>query len=150
MKIKTKEMKALSDLLHNPDVKLRNVTYHAVGEVLVSRLIASEDLDNKNYVPNLRMKVKKLVEYVNELAICDKVMLENTFSNLLKYKLYKNSYEVLKSKLYDYSSFEDVLGISTFFSNSTIEEINSNFSLYKEALKLTLSASDKIMDDYND
>jgi len=127
MKKLSKEAKILKEVMHTIDSEKRVVVYNAVAEV-----IANELLDESKI--NQRKIGTKVIDYINEIVILDTTLMENILTNTIKYKMSKRKNINLQNEMYNYSSFNDVLGIGLYYSKSTIESIDKNFKLYKTAL----------------
>jgi len=145
MKIKNNELTVLTNILHSSNVNLRLVSYLAIGEVIASKLITNNEL-TKDYDKTINIKIKKIINFINELAIVDIVMLEKSILNVLNYKLSKQKLIINSNNIYNITSFEDVLGVNKYFSSETINIINNNFTLYRDTMLATLNASNSIME----
>ena len=145
MKIKNNELTVLTNILHSSNINLRLVSYLAIGEVIASKLITNNEL-TKDYDKTINIKIKKIINFINELAIVDIVMLEKSILNVLNYKLSKQKLIINSNNIYNITSFEDVLGVNKYFSSETINIINNNFTLYRDTMLATLNASNSIME----
>lgn len=141
MPVFNKEITTLSTLLHTSDTEKRTVIYYALGEVLISNLIRSTNMDSKDYEVKMRISVKKIVDSIGELAIIDRSLFENTLINILKYKLFKPDLEGLRTDLWNpEANFFMVIGLTRFYSLADIECINKHFKLYRDAMLTMLNA----------
>lgn len=110
----------------NPTARL--VTYYALAEFVVPYILGVTNNENE-----AKQSVKETVWTINELAIIDKVLLERVFSTTLEYKLYNSSGFTVKNpkeNVFTATCFQDVLGITRFYTAADIHAINTNFNLF--------------------
>lgn len=127
----------IRDFLQTTDPKARLVTYYALGEYLVTYLVASDATRDEAAI---RASIRNLVYELNELAIIDKTLMEKIFNNILGYKLFLfNSYGQINSNLLQATCFQDVLGITTYYATDDIHTINTHFELFRRVVVTTIA-----------
>ena len=114
----------------NPTNRL--VSYYAMAEYIVPFLLTKQI--NPEVV---KTTIKDLIWRINELAIIDKPLLERIFNTVLEYKLYNAqgfNNNNPANELLMAVCFQDVLGITKFYTAEDIHTINVNFNLFKQVM----------------
>ena len=114
----------------NPTNRL--VSYYAMAEYIVPFLLTKQI--NPEVV---KTTIKDLIWKINELAIIDKPLLERIFNTVLEYKLYNAqgfNNNNPANELLMAVCFQDVLGITKFYTAEDIHAINVNFNLFKQVM----------------
>ena len=114
----------------NPTNRL--VSYYAMAEYIVPFLLTKQI--NPEVV---KTTIKDLIWKINELAIIDKPLLERIFNTVLEYKLYNAqgfNNNNPANELLMAVCFQDVLGITKFYTAEDIHTINVNFNLFKQVM----------------
>lgn len=126
----------LVSFLQDANPKSRLVTYYAIAEYVVPYLI--KDLPTErllNKYAHVTVPINHVVYKLNELAIIDKELLTRIFNNVLQYKLHNiTSYSFANNNLIEASCFQDILGITKFYTAEDIHTINTNFNLFKQVV----------------
>lgn len=146
MKTIDQTTKQFIQVLHETDTVKRIAVYHAVAEVVVGLLVNETIGVDKDYEARLRMAIKNRIDRIGELAIIDRVLLETIMVNTLKFKLNKLEITRLMADLYTFKSFEDILGLSTYYSKINIDAINTNLALFKDTIFITHNNKSMFMD----
>lgn len=145
MKHMNEKTRKLADILHDVDPNRRIVIYTAVAEVVVNKLIMKEDLGNKEYEVSLRIKIKKAIDYIGEIAITDRTLVESIMVNVLKYKLFKVTNQWLTTNMWNMNSFDEFINIHAYYSKETIAQINENMELFKTTMAITMNTLNEIV-----
>lgn len=139
MFVLNKNSEALNKLigyLQDANPKFRTVVYYAIAEYTVPQLLKDIEISrliNKDI--SVIQQIKDFIYKLNEVAIVDKTLLERIFTNVLEYKLhsltcYKNvSYDLLSA-----NCFQDILGLTRYYTADDIHTINTHFDLFKRVV----------------
>lgn len=120
----------LIKFLQDTSPKNRLVAYYALAEFLVPYLLSVHKDGEAT-----RKALKDSVWKINELAIVDKTLLERILMTTLDYKLFKSTgYSITgpNDTIMRAVCFQDLLGISKFYTAEDIHTINLNFNLFKQ------------------
>lgn len=123
----------LINYLQDSDPKRRVVVYYALAEYLIPDLI--KDLNVSDIVgsaSSIRASVKSLVYSINELAIIDASQLERIFNSVLDFKIAAiTNVAAYNTNILQANCFQDILGVTRYYSVDDIHTINNNFELFK-------------------
>lgn len=140
----------LALLLENADNKLRVVGYHAVAEVLASRLIEEvRKKDNLSVLDSIQATnttllatITNVVEYVNELSIIDRTLLDSTIRRYVSAKINSRDLIARRQEILSYTSVLDILGISGYYTIEDLKLIEDNINHYKVVAVATMDVLD--------
>lgn len=139
MFVLNKNSEALNRLigfLQDANPKFRTVVYYAIAEYMVPHLL--KDIELSKLVSkdtNVIQSIKDIVYKLNELAIVDKTLLERIFTNVLEYKLHSlTCYKNVFNDLVTANCFQDILGITRYYTADDIHTINTHFDLFKRVV----------------
>jgi len=128
----------LADILNEVDDKKKLVSYYAVANVLYYHSKYSDT--------NIKYTTKRILNYLNEIAIIDIDLLE---SIIVKTNAYYDSIDNfgltdLSNNLGTYRNLRDVSKVSSLYSSDTEELINKHFKLYKNTIHAMLMMQEQL------
>lgn len=139
----------LINYLQESDPKRRLVVYYALAEYIVPTLIGKINLGDLEVTASaIRGGIKTLVHDINEAAIVDTALLERIFNNVLDFKIGAvSNISAYNTNILQANCFQDILGISRYYSVDDIHIINNNFELFKLVVAEVIQAmrEDKII-----
>lgn len=148
MKLNEAKLQELINVIYaNNCVIKRNVIYRAIADTIVNYILDKENVDETYIKSKLKFRMSYIVNKLNELVIIDRVAFEKALQRSLGYKLNKCSYDRMVDCTYN--NILEALGVTEYYSNEELKDINENIDLYKTIVKgtraniQTLSLSEK-------
>jgi len=143
MQVNSPEINKLKILLTKSKEEDRVVAYSAVGKALSIKLAEMFENGSISGKPALNVLIRELVYELNEVIIIDKPLLEKHIINHTSFTLNKTSKQVFIETMYEFTSFNDMLMLNTYFNPNDIALIDKNWEAFKLTLVQTIICIDQ-------
>jgi hypothetical protein len=128
----------IKEYLQSTNIDIRKVSYIACSEAIAD-IIINHKVMNKDI--NLPLVIKKMVNYVCELAILDRTLIEKCILHSVNFRRDILEYD-RSSKRYDNLNtgcFYSFLGVNTYYGDNDVKIINKYKDIFKRINMLSYS-----------
>ena len=137
------EVKKFVELLETNNAEERVVRYYGIAEVISNEVL--KNCTKESNQTQLQLTLNRIVDMVNELTIIDRTTFGSILNKVVQYHFSLGMSKDLSKDILTYTTFLDVLGITTYFSSDDIYLINKHFTEYRNALVITLKAKGDLL-----
>lgn len=144
VKLDSEELNKMREVLEVTNGQLQLVTYFGVAEAIVSNILSREGFYNND--SKLSLRFDKDINMLGEISIIDRDLLKSCIRKVYNLRTILSNTAVYDSRLRKvgtYNSMLELLGVTDAYSNDDIYTINRHFSVYRNALSVTLKLLEK-------